>query len=438
MLEKVSILDSHETPAYVEGIGSWVTSSFEGRRIASDFFLRSGPDDRPGDAHGVDALTGATVSARAVVQTVNRAKNAAAARMGIEVATLPGPSAWPGYKEPIVIYVVAALLLSILVTLRGFPRASPWPRRAFLAANLVLGGFVFNAQLSMEHVVRLARLDFPGPSNPELFVLVAGAALLTLLLGPVYCANVCPFGAAQELLGLLGLGVRPSARLERRMRYLRYVTLAVFLCGWALTDSRALVDADPLAHAFAGKLASGAMLVAGVALLLSLFSFRFWCRTFCPLGALLSLGGRFALAARLLPPRSYHLCDMGASRPRDVECLQCNRCLTHATLTRDRLGSRLLRFPARSLDRWARMVVLGMLLLIVGVVLSGSPGEPAATSPSTGTAREVDVDRIRSLIEEGKLSDEEALFWSPATDSGSGMPEDQSPNYLKLKEKTAP
>jgi polyferredoxin len=266
------------------------------------------------------------------------------------------------------------------------------------------------------------RLDFPSPENTEVFVLMAGAGLLAVLFGPVYCANMCPFGAAQELLALLGLGVRPTSVMERRGRYLRYVVLAAFVSAWMLTGSSSLLAADPLQHAFSGKLASGAMLLAAVALLLSLFSFRFWCRTFCPVGALLSLGGRIGLALGIAPRKEYAVCDLGAVRDRDTECLHCNRCLTAATLTPERMGSKLLKFPRSAVDVWSMIAVGAVALLFAGVIAVGSPSEPAATTPSGGTPRDVDMEVIRTLIEEKKLSDHEALYWKRLSD-----PEPRSP-----------
>lgn len=421
-IERVRLLESKETPIYIEGIGSWLEGSFEGRGIERDFFLRSGADDRPDEAHGVDALTGATVTARAAVASVNASKNAAAGVLGITVSGAPPASPWTGFGEPAVVYLIAALLAAILLYRWGFPRSSPWPRRAFLAVNLILGGFVFNTQLSMEHVTRLLRLEFPGPENAELLVLMAGAAILAAAFGPLYCGSLCPFGAAQELLSLLGLGVRPSAPVERRTRYLRYVVLAGFVAGWMLTGSKSLMGADPLQHVFAGKLSGAALVLVLVALALSLFSFRFWCRTFCPVGALLSLCGRIGLLVGLAPRKRYELCDLGATRDRDTECLHCNRCLTASTLTQERLKRKLVRFPRSAIDRWTRMAVAGVIIVFVGVVLVGRPEAPDASTPSAGTPRQVEIDLIRSLIEEKKLSDKEALYWRRIDETARAQP----------------
>jgi spermidine synthase len=427
VIRNVRLVESDETPAYIEGIGSWLGASFEGRTIARDFYLRTGPDD--GDAHGVDALTGATVTSRAVVETVNLSKNAAAGLLGVTVEKVPPAPLWPRLADPAVVYLLAAFLLAVVLYLSGSRISSPWPRRAFLAANLVLGGFVFNTQLSMDHVAQLLRLEFPAPANAELFVLMAGAGLLALAFGPLYCGSLCPFGAAQELLSLAGLNVRPSARLERRTRYLRYVVLAACVSGWTITGSEALLAADPLQHAFAGRWTGTALVLVVPALALSLFLHRFWCRTFCPVGALLALGGRIGLALGVAPRKRYDLCDLGAVRERDAECLHCNRCLTGSTLTQERLQARAVRFPRATVDRWAVIAIGAVGILLAGTVLLTDPAVPVASSPGTGTARDVDLERIRSLIEENRLSGQEALYWesldpdreTPDEDLGPGL-----------------
>ncbi len=410
LVDRVRLLESRETPSYVEGIGAWLSASFEGRDVRQDFLLAGRGDARFGDDHVVDVLTGATVTSRAAVGTVNEAKNAAARLLGIQVEASFGPSPWPAYFQPSVIALLVALVLSLIVDIWGQPRQSPWPRRALLALNLVLGGVVFNTQLSTEHLVRLMRMDLPSLDNAELFVLMGGAGILAVTVGPLYCSSVCPFGAAQELLSLFGLGVRPSLATEMKARYLRFVVLAVVVAGWMLTGSRSLAAADPLVHAFSGRLAGPMLLLVVVVGLLSLFSFRFWCRTFCPVGALLSLGGRVGLALGLTPAKRYRACDLGARRDRDGECLHCNRCLTGATMTPSKLRARQLRFDLPTVDRWMRIAIIGVGLILVAAVLGGSPAAPGDPT-GRGKPRNVDVDRVKALIEQGDLSGEEALYW---------------------------
>lgn len=418
------VLESRETPGYVKGIGRWLHASFEGRHIGRDFVL--GKDSGNGDDHSVDALTGATITSRAVVTTVNRTKNQVAELMSIPVQTQPPPPVWPRYLQPSVLYMLAAFLVALVMYL--WPRAARavWPRRAMLLANLVLGGLVFDIQLSSVHLERLMRLDLPSLASAELVVLMGGAGILALLLGPLYCGSICPAGAAQELLSLAGPGIRPGPELERRARYIRYLVLAITVVVWMLSGSRAVVDADPLAHIFSGSMPTAVLLLVIASASLSIFSYRFWCRTFCPVGALLSLGGKVALALGLSPPKRYGLCDLGARADRDGECLHCNRCLSGTTLTGRKLRARRLILGRSTIDRWARLAILGVGALVVAAAISVSPDVPLVAPPSTGVPREVEMDEIHRLLESGRLSDKEALFWRSLSDDDQEEEDDDS------------
>ena len=81
-------------------------------------------------------------------------------------------------------------------------------------------------------------------------------------------------------------------------------------------------------HAFGGHLAGWVLLVLSVSLVGSLFYVRFWCRYFCPFGALLSLSNKIALLQRFAPPRRFEHCDLGVRAEFDVDCIRCNRCLS--------------------------------------------------------------------------------------------------------------
>ena len=107
----------------------------------------------------------------------------------------------------LVLLLLCAFLLAIPLVLR----APAWLRTVFLAANLVVIGFTYNVQLSLRHLAELSQGLIPTPANLLLFVLVVGVLALGVAFGPVYCAWLCPFGAAQELV----FGADRAAGLER-------------------------------------------------------------------------------------------------------------------------------------------------------------------------------------------------------------------------------
>jgi polyferredoxin len=270
------------------------------------------------------AITGATVSCRAAVATVNRARDRVFRDlMGMEPAGPPAARAGMelGTTE---ILTVALFLLAIPV----FLRAGRWMRLAFLAAVVAVLGVYANQQLSAGRVFDLLALALPPPGNTAHFLLVLGALGLALLFGQVYCGLLCPFGAAQELLGRLGLARRPSPAADRRARFVKHVVLALSATAFLLLGPERVLAFDPLAVAFSGKAGGTMWLLIAIVGIASLFLIRFWCRYLCPVGAFLSFANRIAIGRGLARKKVYRRCDLGVRGRRDLDCIQCNRCIT--------------------------------------------------------------------------------------------------------------
>ena len=326
-LERVSLLSSRETPSYIGGIATWL-ERLRGRPISRPFVLRGIGDAPSEDPRDVDVLTGATITSRAVVSAVNETASALGeAALGVRMqAAASRPSPLAPLLSPSVAYLLAALLLAFPVARFASSRV----RLGFLAANVVLGGLVFNTQLSLFDVRRVLTLDPPALVTGSAFVLFWGALLLSVLFGPLYCGAVCPFGAAQELLSRLGLAGRVHHRLDKLARYLKFVALAV-VSALLLIGADAVLGADPLRYGL-GRTATGwAVVLLALIGVGSLLFYRPFCRTLCPTGALLALFNKLRLLGRLLRQRAYGACDLGVDGPRDVDCLQCDRCVHHVT-----------------------------------------------------------------------------------------------------------
>ncbi len=188
------------------------------------------------------------------------------------------------------------------------------------------------------------------PSN-----LVLGLALLvaTALAGNAFCGWICPFGAVQDALTWVRRtlrlpGVDVPARLDRVLRWGRYVVLGVILAMSFATARLWFADYDPYLALFGLHWLFGsdsALWWAGLSVLAivvigSLVIDRFWCRYACPLGGVLSLLGRFSLL-RLRRSASActdcTLCDAAcpvAVRPSAAaplvssDCVGCMDCVT--------------------------------------------------------------------------------------------------------------
>jgi polyferredoxin len=111
------------------------------------------------------------------------------------------------------------------------------------------------------------------------------------------------------------------------VRFLKYVGLtAIVLAAW-WTGETGHAAFDPMQHVFGGRWQGWAGALALIVLAAALVYFRFWCRYFCPIGALLNLGNKLALLQGVAAPRRIERCDLGVTHQHDVDCIRCQRCI---------------------------------------------------------------------------------------------------------------
>ncbi|MBF0126831.1 MAG: 4Fe-4S binding protein [Magnetococcales bacterium] len=223
----------------------------------------------------------------------------------------------------------------------------------------------------------------------------------TLFLGRFFCSWICPLGSLNQFLSYFFNRKRPSEEYERN-RYrpwyrIKYYLLAVLilLAGFGalqigLLDPIALVYRSfiiALIPAGEHRIYQGGVLVGALLILLLLsnrFITRFWCRTLCPLGALLGFFSQWSLLRIRRDVekcvgcgKCLYACQGAAdpdSRVRHTECLVCFNCVAacgegalHYGLARERSSvGRPLDMERR---RLAESVAVGLLAL---PVLKGS------------------------------------------------------------------
>ncbi len=186
------------------------------------------------------------------------------------------------------------------------------------------------------------------------FVLFGTTILLAIFMRRSFCGQICAFGGLQEFFGKLGAKlfkkrpVMPKA-LDRVLRYLKYVVLAVTVAMAWITGELWITPYDPfnaLGHLadFQELLTSYLIgfIVLVVTLLGSLVYDRFFCKYLCPAGALYGLIGkaspyavRVEQATCIQCGKCSRACPMNIDvmnakngRVTDIECINCNECIT--------------------------------------------------------------------------------------------------------------
>ncbi len=398
----VRVLHSRETPRYFERLRYW-WEALRGWRIVD-------PDTTP----PVDAVSGATVSSRAVLETLREAgaRFAAAARLGnMRELTRGGRPRVP--REPLALVL---LTLGALV-LRRAP-ARRLTRLLALAVTAAVLGRWLNVQMSIAHLRAWFEWPWPSADISLAWILPFAVPLLVALVGNVYCGWLCPFGAVQELAAALRprRWPAPPNSAWRWARWIKYVLLTAVAVALLLMPSARLEDFDPLALAFGRDLTRATGLMVLAILILSGLLPRFWCRVLCPTGAWLAIVSALRPLERLWPRIRPGACDFGVRGRTDLDCLACDRCRDDAAVP-VRTESSSAWHAAFGLPAAAALAVL-----IVSLALhrtdwrpppAGEPLELTASLPRGGAALDDEsVRRIRERQRAGRLSDREAMYYS--------------------------
>lgn len=407
-LADARIVEWRETPSYVTPIPEWIES------------LKGRPIFREDGFRGVDGVSGATVTSRAVIRTLEAAGQGFA--NALEGRGAGAGTSWlaePWHPDRNAYLLLAAVALAF--ALRRRPHRTV--RRIALVAVLAVFGLACNVQYSIEQTLTALSMGHMPPLSLALpFLLLFGIPLLVAVAGNIYCGYLCPFGAAQELLGEL----RPAAfaRLDPGAgwpwaRFVKYALLAGFVLALALDPARAWSNGDPLVRFFSGDVRSAAFRLGALALALSVVYPRFWCRTLCPAGAFLSLVGGIRLLRRFLPVVMPRRCPYGVNHADELDCMSCDRCrMADATDAGEMKPAENARY--RNIIHGAVVLIMAVVLALITLRESGVPGDSqtpmAMETPAGPSMRNVDLRRVRRMIERGDLSGHEADFYRPTAD----------------------
>jgi len=185
------------------------------------------------------------------------------------------------------------------------------------------------------------------------FVLMWIGFVAALLLGPVFCGWVCPFGSFQEWLGKLGKKIFKKKfnalipyKFDKYLRYLRYAVLAWVLYMTIMSGKLFFGDIDPyfaLFNFWSSEVAIGGVIVLLVVAVFSLFVERPFCKYACPYGAVLGIFNLFRIFKIKRNPSTCIDCkrcdrDCPMNIPvsekqvvRDHQCISCMECTSEKT-----------------------------------------------------------------------------------------------------------
>ncbi len=240
--------------------------------------------------------------------------------------------AWQARAGDLVILLLALAGLSVVLARPAWISREAGRLRLFrlyfLSFTLVWVGWYAQGQLSIVQITGAIKSLRAGHDlssylyDPISLLLIAFTLISFFVWGRgTFCGWLCPFGALQEFIGHLARRLhlprlRLSAERARQLEWGRYLGLTVLVLA-ALFQPRAgesLNELEPFKTAITVAFdRSWPFVLYAVGLLLAgAFYYKFFCRFICPLGAVMSLGGRLRRFDWL---------------PRRSECGQpCQRC----------------------------------------------------------------------------------------------------------------
>ncbi|RLE07189.1 MAG: hypothetical protein DRJ06_06385 [Candidatus Aminicenantes bacterium] len=233
----------------------------------------------------IDTVSGATMTSKALVESVRRASRAIAIRyLGFKLPSDPKPTINIGGAE-------VTLLLLLLVGLIGRSKiVSPQPWRKILRwgsmlTGMIVLGFVYNRPLTLAHINKVILGYWPAWwSNPYFYLLILGVLGLFLLTDKnPYCEWFCPFGAVQETLKVVGGGSKklpPS--LHRLLRWAQRLAVLVIVCLALYYRNPSTASYEVFGALFHLVGSNFHFVLLGVVLVASLFLHRPWCNYLCP------------------------------------------------------------------------------------------------------------------------------------------------------------
>ncbi|HYN05014.1 MAG TPA: 4Fe-4S binding protein [Vicinamibacteria bacterium] len=204
-IRSLAILEYRDTPDLMRGATKLLSS-----------LLDKGPGDAFEIGRDVDAVTGATFSSRGLALAAQEAARTVAER-GMARSSAARARVQLGAPE-----IVLVLLLAAGAVGRNRPGLSPRTRKLLRAGTLLVSlatlGFLWNRPWVIAFPTRLLAGDWPSWTTHLYWYVLFGSLLLAFnRTGKnAYCPWICPFGAAQDVIGLAG-GARkrriPSALL---------------------------------------------------------------------------------------------------------------------------------------------------------------------------------------------------------------------------------
>jgi len=230
-----------------------------------------------------DVISGATISSSGIISAMADGFSA-----GENIALSNHQKIRFGLAEALVILLFVSGVLLRFIRATRLKKVVYW---SSLATSFIFLGFLFNIPLTLSRFASISAGYLPDPSNElHLYLLLGGSILALLLTGRnTYCHSVCPFGAAQEFLGLIG-GAKPfrRQRLFRLLRRVSYTAAFIILLAALFMRNPSITQYEVFGAFFQLTATTTLFVILFIFNVLSLLIKRPYCHFMCPVGGVMA------------------------------------------------------------------------------------------------------------------------------------------------------
>lgn len=230
----------------------------------------------------VDSVTGATYTSRALAEAVMKGNQAAARELNFEVAEQESPSVQFGIPE---IAVLSLFVVGFIGHRRGF-KYKKQARWGSMLAGLIILGFIYNIPITVAYFGKLILGYWPQWQTNLYWYFLLGGLLFVVTADNKnpYCEWFCPFGAAQECMGLIGGAKVYSLRKYRNwLAWIqRSLALAAILLG-VFFRNPGIASFEVFGTLFSLFGTTLQIAVLALVLIVAMFVKRPWCNYLCPI-----------------------------------------------------------------------------------------------------------------------------------------------------------
>jgi NosR/NirI family nitrous oxide reductase transcriptional regulator len=232
---------------------------------------------------GIEGVSGATMTSLAVAEGIQQRLLSSLDAMAVG----PPPLRVRARDIGLALITVAGTVLALAGT-----HGRPALRLGFQLLVISYIGFINGDLLAQSLFVGWAQNGVPWQTAPGLALLLAAALIVPWVSGkPVYCQQLCPHGAAQEIIHRVAPRSwrwKIRADVDRALRWLAPGLLAVILIASIMLLPIDLADLEPFDAYLLRSAGWATIAIALAGLILAAFVPMGYCRYGCPTGALLT------------------------------------------------------------------------------------------------------------------------------------------------------